>query len=526
MSQTATAVPMSPAPRAMSIITNKSVVRNALSKPRSKRSTKKDFSGNTNNNHNNNNSFASTSKRNSTLQNSNFLVNGNLDYKQPTSRPNTPSQNQNLDPNSNSVLSETFRNKSCEFQKPRAKSDSKSNSTSVSDTSDSLSLESSCSRRAKNPTQESRLSPKKKTLNSQSNSFDVLAPVDSKPISATHSHSNSSTVSPKKKKQTSNSNFSNTNNNATFSSSSRIRRNKKQPTGVTLRVEPDSEQRDLKEILFPDLFSNKNNNAPQRTNVDKQNTFAQNREKDSFAPTQVSSNPAEPVGFCFAGSSFSNTPDPSALPKPIAFGKSSPKSRNSSLHESDDTSSSSSSETDASSPPSPAQDLVKPKSEPVNVVDSPLPSTNSTSIPEQDLPMSQHQSFQNVQQPQYHPMPMSYPVQPYGIVSPFPIPQNTSMAPMATPIIHGGPGPHPGHLIQAPGIPNPYFYGHNNGGYFVPYPVNMGAPMEPNTPNPTNVLQHAPFSIPPTCHQPLSNAHNVPNADLANDLKRMLNVNQ
>lgn len=550
MSRPVTVVSL-PAPKATSVITNQAVVRNALSKPRSKRSSKKEQSGN-----NNTLNTPPGSKRKEG-QNSGFgqsEVSGDdqaLSHSSSSSSAPMQTQRQHsLNSNSSFVGTDKSCSKPSESKKSRAKSGNTRLPPFSSDASDSTSLDpSSSNRRSKNPT-DTRSSPKKKNTQSNTNNSSNIDSSEPKRASSSSSNSNSNlaVVSPKKKKQFNNppTSVPNLSNNA--SSVSRPRRNKKPPTGVTLRVEPDPEQRDLKEILFPDLYANnRDSSTPQRKRSDKQQRGGVTvRENTGFsAPPQsqpnfgnnIPADPAEPPKSCFAGSSFSNTPDPSALPKPILFGKSSPKSRNSMLDESDDISPSSpNSNTDASSsPPSPAERLTEPESKLLEAKKSLLANNNNpTNHSQSDSDLSQQQPppplpqpMQFAQQHPYNAVPIHYPMPPYGMVSPFPIPQNTTMAPMAGPILHGAPAPMAGPLMQAPGMPSPYFYGNNDGGYYMSYPISAGSSMVSNH-TPSNIApQPESVSAPATSHgsmNPISGGS--PNNDLANDLKRLLNVHQ
>lgn len=538
MSRPATAVSLS-APKATSVITNQAVVRNALSKPRSKKNSKKESLGTNNNNSNNNTTSknpSSTPKRKGYSQNSaSSVTNGNLNADRTSSRPSTPLRNQPIqteNSKSDSSISDMSTNKNSDSRKSHVKSNSVS--ANVSENSESHLMETPKAplsiRRSKNPSKDSRSSPKKKNLNNSTytNLPNGPASLESNSLSSIGLHQNSSSVSPKKKKQNGNTNNSSAPNNSSYPSNlptapSRTRRNKKPPTGVTLRVEPGQEQRDLKEILFPDLFAgNKDNKGNQRKKGDKRGSglsrdgSAQSSSQNLAGTLNKNSfSSSEPTFSCFAGSSFSNTPDPSALPKPMLFGKTSPKSRNSLLHELEEVSSSPDSATDGSSSPSSPTDLKsKPIEKALTASEKPLSSMNNSSsdsqtesdVSQQDKqPSSQQQSAQFAQQPSYNAGPMNY--SPYGMVSSFPIPQNTNMAPMAGPIIYG-----------APGMNSPYYYG-NEGGYLMSYPNSVNAPAT------TNVAQNGSLSAPPTSQMPLNkNADNMPNSDLANDLKRLLNV--
>lgn len=88
----------------------------------------------------------------------------------------------------------------------------------------------------------------------------------------------------------------------------------------------DDSAKDLKEILFPDLYGAKptpvrpkhSNNGPQ-TPGNKPRNSSNNNFNGNFNGNQMySTQPvgSSPPGDCFAGSSFHNSPAPSALPKP------------------------------------------------------------------------------------------------------------------------------------------------------------------------------------------------------------------
>lgn len=518
MSRPATVAQMPAAPKATSVITNQAIVRNALSKPKPKRASKKDTSSN---------STLDTSRKG--VSSAGSSTDGDVSGENSSSRPSTPLRRP-VNSNSNATNPEKSPSKSVASRKTRAKPNTASTPLSIDDNGFSVLEDASIissSRRSKNP---ASTSPKKKNANnnnnnSQTQQFDRPSSVPNADQYQRASSSNSlpqpsnSLNSSKKKSQTNQSN-----NSITTPSTPRFRRNKKQSNGVTLRKSSDSEPenaggfdgRDLKEILFPDLYNKAP--APRKKMEKKGVTLRDNFPKAPKALDQDSNNDMS----CFAGSSFSNTPDPSALPKPILFGKSSPKSRNSLLHESDDNSPSAQNSGSASSsaPSSPQSDNDAKEINNVNAIPSQPP---FQPVAEANL---NYPGFQQQQHFAQQPLPLPYPM-PYGMVSPFPIPQNNNMTPLQAGPVIPGPMMHgvPPHMMG--GSPAPYYFNGPDAGYYMPHPPSAGLSMGSTPVAPSDVSQNGSHSAPSTANDSMNpSGMGVPNVLLANDLKKLLNVGQ
>ncbi|VVT54301.1 uncharacterized protein SAPINGB_P004007 [Magnusiomyces paraingens] len=551
-------------PKATSVITNQAIVRNALNKPRG--SGRRNNGANNSNNNNVNslsssgNSLTNRGRKSLTLYNGN--ESGNLQMSSNRSgtfsKPRAPKQQQQQQQQQQQGrITDSFTSggrKNRAKLLPLEQQEQDSNYTATNDASETNPLPDSQRRRIRSSGSSSSFGTNNNNnnnnnyinnnININSNNNNATSPSKrnrglrqqtSKPFDSADPSPSPSTVSlpnlplSGRRGKSSKPNLDN--------SSRPLRRG-----GKRSKQQDDSEnseeEKDLKEVLFPDLYGHKSSNngsGPQRcklynnsnNNNNNNNNFNNYNNNNSFDnnPTAATagsgsnggSSTTSPSKICFAGSSFSNTPDPSALPKPAFMGKISPKAHHSNL--SIDTSDNLTDQDAASSV----------SSSPSSVSSSPIKQTVSSSPKEVSLKQSQEQlkqvsppvsqvvDIQQQQQPQqaasfYGLVPggaapyMNGPVYPYsfGPTGPYPSQNGAMPVPMA---------------MNNPAS-SPYFY-EPNSPFYAPPLSGMPYPMPPQ--------QQFPQQLPPLQQQqpigqPLGLHKNQENFALENDLKRLLNV--
>lgn len=534
------------APKSASLITNQNVIRNALSSTKPKSSTPKKNQKKSSNN----------SRRGVTLYNdSNSSHSSGLDDSDGNIKSSTPrGQQRRSKPSSSSSTSLKQSNdtptKSSRKNRPKSNTstatlleEAKQDTFTIEDLFAS-SAQYSSSHGGNNGNSYNTPSKHHGNSDSSKSSLSNSSPTKKRTSgNSNNTNGNFSNSNLSKKKTSSNS----ANNNTTVKQSQNTTtpRSRSKKTQSSAPSSGESEP-DLKEILFPDLFGS-NNNKNGNSTPKRFNNNDKNGNSSGKRPIPLSSEPN-----CFAGSSFSNSPDPSAIPRPSFMLKNgSPSSKNSSL--STELSDQETREEIKNRATIRNPDIENERSELLSLLladskqgqesksegSSPASSHSSTvsfkglsngvsvDLPSPPLAHAQDNAIYTSGPVANQPSPPSYPYHQappprddFGMftASPFPIPQSRSMLPFVS-STSSLPLPPQAHTM--PGyFPPPQFYG--NG----PMPPNYFPPEGYVNPSQHPIPVVHPTDIPPqyanNSQQPQQQG--VDNFTLESDLKRILHL--